>query len=269
MGNKGGFAPDKFTIQIPAMIVTGEDPALVGIGPIAHSVYLKLIGLCWKIGRDELTDGYLQASVLRGVLGIRDQGTLEVALRRLSGAGLVSVGNPNGIPLKFQSLRVVGLEDRLPSRVWSSGRIEENRIEEIEESVSSAKTPPTPDVDKSPRRRTRKPTEVEQAFIDGFVAKYGTVPTIGRGHATALAQLASRHGKDLVLRRIRAYWEHPAARWVAGARTIGPFLKCFDDLADGLVYKPPEVEKVVAVDLEGREKVNALVGGLAAKMTGG
>lgn len=297
MGQRGKFSPDEFTVPIEAMILTGEHPALVGLGPIAHSVYLKLIGLCWKIGRSELTAGYLQASVLRATLGLTDQRTLDTALRRLVAAGLVSVGSElasglqpvssrlaaglqsvggsTGIPLKYRSVHVVGLEDKLPHRNWKSAdkiRVDQNTC--VSSPTKSAPTQPenlkNADKTKTERpSRTRRPTEAEQAFSDGFHATYGHRPTISRGHAIRLGQLVTLHGLPVVLSRIKAWWTHPAGNWVRGARNMAAFLHSFDSLADGLVYAAPSAPvESVAVDQDGRSAVTEMVRSLAGRMGG-
>lgn len=95
-------------------------------------------------------------------------------------------------------------------------------------SAQQSTTKEQPEEQVGPAQKTRGPTGPEMAFLHGFKKRYGHDPEIDKGQAVKLNKLVAKHGPELVIAKINAWWDSPAGSWVKDARTIGAFLHSFD-----------------------------------------
>jgi len=123
---------------------------------------------------------------------------------------------PSADKAKYQ---IAALKAKVSLSAWIRSRLSEAIEREEKKKVTQRES-----------TRSRKPTEVEQYWIDGFKARYGHEPTIDKPCAINLGKFVSKHGLDAIKTKIDAWWECESGNWVKGARTISAFVKCYDSI---------------------------------------
>lgn len=173
------FAPDEFTIPIEAMILSGEHPGLAGLSQTVQNTYHRLIAFCWRHGRSTIPEAYQQINTLQAALFIKNRYSFISALTQLQHRSLIS--SDEVITKSSQLLRftVVGLEDKLPHRVWKSPKI---RLEEIrDKNLRAAPVSETPKQDPEKPKRSIRQADQDRDVEDlraAYAARFPNAPAL-------------------------------------------------------------------------------------------
>lgn len=207
------------TIDIPHLV--GRDHRVCELCELDHRRYLALWGLCGELGVELLPEVYnlTNPTRLMQAINVGRGRSLQASCNELASRDLILTPSLHDLC----RIVVVGLADRYPKRTIK--RYKKARSDRIgSDRFGSDRTEKQP--------RSRAPSPAEQAFIEGFKEQYGHEPTIDKPSAIALAKKVGKHGPELVIKKIGWWWKSPAGDWVKDARTIGPFLKCFDRITE-------------------------------------
>jgi hypothetical protein len=131
---------------------------------------------------------------------------------------------------------VYGVKAKHPNLTWKDGDISDDLQTHIVAQTESESETQTESEAERPTRKKRAPSAVEKNFMDGFKSRHGHEPEIDKGHAVRLAQLVGKHGTEIVIAKINAWWTSGAGAWAderGTNRDIAAFLTSFDRIAIG------------------------------------